>query len=280
MNQQTSFSFVFVSVIASILILGTISNEDVLQNVYGLVVIDFESFTVGNFLTTQLLTQGIIFDNIEVQFNNSPCWASGTLGNHILLFGTKTLDFVNNADPIFFGTTDFFEVTILDIDRADPVSIRAYDVNGNLLEEKFAIPNPTVSVGLCVQTLTISQSGIARIELDAKDNANGFDNIEFNDVVPTNTLRSTQSSATQALGQTTILGTCGLSFPDGNTVDYGALLPNTICSICCIRCSAAGWRRRTPGAETRWNGGRLRRRRSRTLPRRRSPAIPTISRSI
>jgi len=36
------------------------------------------------------------------------------------------------------------------------------------------------------------------------------------------------TSTSQAVGQTTILGTCGLSFPDGNSVDYGALLPNTI----------------------------------------------------
>jgi len=35
-------------------------------------------------------------------------------------------------------------------------------------------------------------------------------------------------SAQQATGSATILGTCGISFPDGNTVNYGGLLPNTL----------------------------------------------------
>jgi hypothetical protein len=46
------------------------------------------------------------------------------------------------------------------------------------------------------------------------------------------TVSSTQFTATasaqQATGQTTILGTCGLSFPNGNNVNYGSLVPNTI----------------------------------------------------
>jgi len=38
-------------------------------------------------------------------------------------------------------------------------------------------------------------------------------------------------NAQQATGQTTILvSTCGISFPDGNTVNYGGLLRNTISS--------------------------------------------------
>jgi hypothetical protein len=32
----------------------------------------------------------------------------------------------------------------------------------------------------------------------------------------------------QATGQVNILGTCGLSFPNGNSVNYGSLSPNTI----------------------------------------------------
>lgn len=44
----------------------------------------------------------------------------------------------------------------------------------------------------------------------------------------------------QAIGQTTILGTCGLSFPDGNTVDYGALLPNTISNEVALNMTNSG----------------------------------------
>jgi len=44
----------------------------------------------------------------------------------------------------------------------------------------------------------------------------------------------------QATGLTTILGTCGLSFPDGNTVDYGALLPNTISSEVALNMTNSG----------------------------------------
>lgn len=36
------------------------------------------------------------------------------------------------------------------------------------------------------------------------------------------------TSGAQATGQVIIQGTCGLSFPDGNNVNYGALVPNTI----------------------------------------------------
>jgi hypothetical protein len=36
------------------------------------------------------------------------------------------------------------------------------------------------------------------------------------------------ASAQQATGSATILGTCGLSFPNGNNVNYGSLVPNTI----------------------------------------------------
>ncbi len=35
-------------------------------------------------------------------------------------------------------------------------------------------------------------------------------------------------SAQQATGSATILGTCGISFPNGNSVNYGSLVPNTI----------------------------------------------------
>ena len=37
-------------------------------------------------------------------------------------------------------------------------------------------------------------------------------------------------TAQQATGSATILGTCGIAFPDGNVVDYGPLLPNTTSS--------------------------------------------------
>ncbi|QLH08334.1 hypothetical protein DSQ19_01515 [Candidatus Nitrosotenuis sp. DW1] len=36
------------------------------------------------------------------------------------------------------------------------------------------------------------------------------------------------ANAQQATGSATILGTCGLSFPNGNAVNYGSLVPNTI----------------------------------------------------
>lgn len=39
---------------------------------------------------------------------------------------------------------------------------------------------------------------------------------------------ASQVSAQQATGQATIVGTCGLSFPNSNLVNYGALLPNTV----------------------------------------------------
>lgn len=35
-------------------------------------------------------------------------------------------------------------------------------------------------------------------------------------------------SAQQATGSATILGSCGITFPDGNVVDYGPLLPNSL----------------------------------------------------
>ena len=35
------------------------------------------------------------------------------------------------------------------------------------------------------------------------------------------------ASAQQATGSATILGTCGISFPNGNSVNYGSLVPNT-----------------------------------------------------
>jgi len=38
------------------------------------------------------------------------------------------------------------------------------------------------------------------------------------------------ASAQQATGTATILGTCGLSFPNGNAVNYGSLLPNATSS--------------------------------------------------
>lgn len=37
-----------------------------------------------------------------------------------------------------------------------------------------------------------------------------------------------QVSAQQATGQATILGTCGISFPNSNLVNYGSLIPNTV----------------------------------------------------
>ncbi len=36
------------------------------------------------------------------------------------------------------------------------------------------------------------------------------------------------ASAQQATGSANILGTCGLSFPNGNSVNYGSLIPNSI----------------------------------------------------
>ena len=39
---------------------------------------------------------------------------------------------------------------------------------------------------------------------------------------------ASQVTAQQATGQATILGTCGISFPNSNLVNYGALIPNTI----------------------------------------------------
>lgn len=36
------------------------------------------------------------------------------------------------------------------------------------------------------------------------------------------------SVTAQAIGQTTILGTCGLSFPDGSSINYGALSPDQL----------------------------------------------------
>lgn len=35
-------------------------------------------------------------------------------------------------------------------------------------------------------------------------------------------------SAQQATGSATILGSCGIAFPDGNVVNYGPLLPNSL----------------------------------------------------
>ena len=46
--------------------------------------------------------------------------------------------------------------------------------------------------------------------------------IAFNDHIPE------VGSSSQATGTTTILGTCGLSFPDGNSVNYGALIPGSL----------------------------------------------------
>jgi len=48
------------------------------------------------------------------------------------------------------------------------------------------------------------------------------------------------TSGSQATGTTTILGTCGLSFPDGNSVNYGALLPNTISNEIALNMTNSG----------------------------------------
>ena len=54
-------------------------------------------------------------------------------------------------------------------------------------------------------------------------------------------LSSQPESAEQAIGQTTILGgTCGLSFPDGSSINYGALSPNQLSSEITLNMTNSG----------------------------------------
>jgi len=49
-----------------------------------------------------------------------------------------------------------------------------------------------------------------------------------------------QVNAQQATGSTTILGSCGISFPSGNTVNYGSLLSNVISSEVTLNMNNSG----------------------------------------
>ena len=49
-----------------------------------------------------------------------------------------------------------------------------------------------------------------------------------------------QANAQQATGQTQILGTCGVSFPDGNVVNYGPLLPDSLSSTVSLNMTNSG----------------------------------------
>jgi len=47
-------------------------------------------------------------------------------------------------------------------------------------------------------------------------------------------------NAQQATGSATILASCGISFPNGNTVNYGGLLPNVISSEVTLNMTNSG----------------------------------------
>jgi len=47
-------------------------------------------------------------------------------------------------------------------------------------------------------------------------------------------------TAQQATGQATILGSCGITFPDGSVVDYGPLLPNSLSSEVTLNMTNSG----------------------------------------
>jgi len=146
-----------------------------------------------------------------------------------LFFVTETFDSVGNADGTFCGGD------------CDAFLIKSGGVNSNLISESFAPPDGIFESGETWIFLVTNFSG-AGAGLPPTFGSLGIGPASSPDVDTPTTSRASivanhldtgippppTTVTAQATGQTTILGTCGLAFPNGNVVDYGPLLPNSI----------------------------------------------------
>ncbi len=137
---------------------------------------------------------------------NNPAPASGDqFGRSVSLSGNNVVVSANGDDA---GATDAGTAYLFDA------------TTGALL---YTLNNPTPVLGDSFgESISISGSSII---IGAYQDDTGASNAGsaylFNGVFETSSV---------AQGQTQVLGTCGISFPNGNSVNYGSLVPNTVSS--------------------------------------------------
>lgn len=176
--------------------------------------LDFETLPAGTAVTDQYLEFGVLISSSfgEVTVFTGCCSSSGSHsldGGH---FREVTVTFVAPGDPLRAAVTDFFSVTLGDIDIPGS-GFTAYDIQGNEIAQvgvscaaAFACPGEDL-----YETLTLSRAGIHRVVIAAGGQLGGaqaqpeatVDDIAFNAVVAQ---VPEASSAHMLAGGITVLG--------------------------------------------------------------------------
>jgi hypothetical protein len=134
-------------------------------------VIDFDSLTSNEIVTGQFASQGVLisslFGDVTI-FNNATFADTGTNSLNGGGFQGVTVTFVNPNNVLQAATTDFFQMTLGDIDIPGNGMI-AYDVNGSQIGQvvsscvaNFACPG----LGL-FETFSLSVAGIHTVVISA-----------------------------------------------------------------------------------------------------------------
>jgi hypothetical protein len=132
-------------------------------------------------------------------------------------FGTGDGQF-NEAINIAINNTNHVFVSDFVNDR-----VQVFDPSGNFL---FKFGSSGTGDGQFISPIGIAINGTNYVYVDDTVGNPADQRVQVFGITYQTT--PTQSDSSQATGQTTILGTCGISLPNGNVVNYGPLLPNTI----------------------------------------------------
>lgn len=158
------------------------------------ITLDFEELPSGSLVSGQYLDVGVLIGSSlgDVTVFSGCCASSGVNSLDGSFFREVTVTFVDPADPLRPAVTDFFSVTLGDIDLPGN-GITAYDLSGAVIgqvlahcEVEFACPDSNL-----LETLTLSLPGIHRVVIAAGGQLSGnlpvseatVDDITFNPVV-------------------------------------------------------------------------------------------------
>jgi hypothetical protein len=153
------------------------------------VLLNFEDFVAGTFLTDQYVSEGIMFDGTWIHGGSSrgtpPNWVSGEIwgpGNNNLNPDPISGYFVNPSNPSQDATTDHIEGLGIYVDSDTVITLDVFGLDGLLLASVSRQGRGILSIsranihGFAFYHNNYGWNGI--------DDIIGFDNIIFNDVTP------------------------------------------------------------------------------------------------
>ena len=134
-------------------------------------VVNFDALTNGTIVTNQFASQGVLisssFGDVSI-FTAACCANTGLNSLNGASFREVIVNFVDPSDGVTPATTDFFQMTLGDVDIPGN-GMTAFDINGNQIAQiissclaDFACPGSNL-----FETLSLSVPGMARIVIAA-----------------------------------------------------------------------------------------------------------------